>query len=269
MEQLFLQLGRYGLALVFANVFLEQIGAPIPALPTLIVAGALAAYGRMNIVAILAAAVAAALLADSAWYLIGRRQGHRVLKTLCRISLSPDTCVRQTELLFEKAGMPSLLYAKFIPGFSTVAPPLAGITGRSLNAFVVWDGLGSLLWAGTGVVLGVLFHGAVGRLIGYLETMGFWAILVLALGLVVVVIIKWTERRKSKTFLDIARMSVAELKRRLREDEPPPLIVDVRNRASHGYDPRRIPSAVRMALDELDAKVDELPRDRQIVLYCT
>lgn len=269
MEQLVLQLGRYGLALVLCNVFLEQIGAPIPAFPTLVVAGALAAYGKMHIAAILVVAVAGSLAADTIWYLIGRRQGHRVLKTLCKISLSPDSCVRQTETLFEKAGMPSLLYAKFIPGFSTVAPPLAGITGRSLGAFVIWDGLGSLLWAGTGVVLGLLFHNAVGRLIARLETMGYWAVGIVAAALAVVVVLKWRERRKARTLLDIARITVHDLKRRLRDDRPPPLIVDVRNHASHTYDPRRIPGASRMAIDELDEKVDALPRDRDIIVYCT
>jgi membrane protein DedA with SNARE-associated domain len=270
MHQLVAQLSQYGLALVFANVFLEQIGAPIPALPTLIVAGAFAARGKMDLAAILLVAVAGSVIADTAWYLIGRRQGHKVLKTLCRISLSPDTCVRSTESLFEKAGMRSLLYAKFIPGYSTVAPPLAGITGRSLGAFVVWDGLGSLLWAGSGVVLGLLFHDAVQRVIGYLETLGFWALVLVAAGLAAVVIVKWNERRKARTFFDtIARMTAAELKRRLHEEVPPPVVVDVRNRASETYDPRRIPGAIRMALDELEEKVDSLPRDRQIVLYCT
>jgi membrane protein DedA with SNARE-associated domain len=269
MHELVDQLSRYGLAFVFGNVFLEQLGVPIPALPTLIVAGAFAAHGRMHLAAILLVALAGSLIADAAWYLIGRRQGHRVLKTLCKISLSPDSCVRSTEMLFEKAGMPSLLYAKFIPGFSTVAPPLAGITGGSLGAFLVWDGLGSLLWASSGVALGLIFHNAVQQVIGYLETLGFWAVVILAAGLAAVVILKWTERRKARTLLDIARMTVAELKRRLHEDQPPPLIVDVRNRAAHRYDPRRIPGAVRMALDQLDEKIDQLPRDREIVLYCT
>jgi membrane protein DedA with SNARE-associated domain len=269
MHELVDQLGRYGLALVFCNVFLEQIGAPIPALPTLIVAGAFAAHGRMSLATILFVAVAGSLIADSAWYLMGRRQGRRVLKTLCRISLSPDSCVRSTEALFEKAGMPSLLYAKFIPGYSTVAPPLAGITGRGLGAFLVWDGLGSLLWAGSAVVTGLLFHQTIQKVIENLESLGSWAVFVLAAGLAAVVVVKWYERHKSRKLLDLARVSVADLQRSLLEDQPPPLIVDVRSRASHTYDPRRIPGALRIALDELDTHVDQLPRDRDIVLYCT
>jgi membrane protein DedA with SNARE-associated domain len=269
MHELVIQLSRYGLALVFCNVFLEQIGAPIPALPTLIVAGAFAAHGRMSLVNILLVAVAGSLIADTAWYLLGRRQGRRVLKTLCRISLSPDSCVRSTESLFEKAGMPSLLYAKFIPGYSTVAPPLAGITGRSLGAFLVWDGLGSLLWAGSAAVVGHLFHNTIQRVIENLEALGSWAGALLAAGLAAVVAVKWNERRKSRKLLDLARITVAELQRSLLEDQPPPLVVDVRSRAGHTYDPRRIPGALRMALDELDEKIGELPRDRDIILYCT
>jgi membrane protein DedA with SNARE-associated domain len=269
MHELVIQLSRYGLALVFCNVFLEQIGAPIPALPTLIVAGAFAAHGRMSLVNILLVAVAGSLIADTAWYLLGRRQGRRVLKTLCRISLSPDSCVRSTESLFEKAGMPSLLYAKFIPGYSTVAPPLAGITGRSLGAFLIWDGLGSLLWAGSAAVVGHLFHNTIQRVIENLEALGSWAGALLAAGLAAVVAVKWNERRKSRKLLDLARITVAELQRSLLEDQPPPLVVDVRSRASHTYDPRRIPGALRMALDELDEKIGELPRDRDIILYCT
>src|SRR5436309_14448683 len=112
-------IAQYGLTFVFVNVLLEQLGLPIPAAPTLIVAGALSVRGGLRLVDVLAVSVAASLLADSLWYLLGRRLGPGVLKTLCRISLSPASCVRQTSAAFERWGMPSLLVAKFIPGFST------------------------------------------------------------------------------------------------------------------------------------------------------
>ncbi|MGZ7080690.1 MAG: DedA family protein, partial [Thermoanaerobaculia bacterium] len=122
---------HYGTALIAANVFLEQIGAPVPALPTLIVAGALTRNGALSSTAIMAAAVLSSVVADWIWFALGRRYGYTILKTLCRISLSPDSCVRDTEANFERWGMKSLLIAKFIPGFSTIAPPLAGATKRS------------------------------------------------------------------------------------------------------------------------------------------
>jgi membrane protein DedA with SNARE-associated domain len=263
MESLIADLVRYGLFIVFANVFLEQIGAPIPALPTLIVSGALAAQGQMSLPALLGVALVASVSADTIWYLLGRWQGHRVLKTVCRLSLSPDSCVRGTEDMFERIGMPSLLYAKFIPGYSTVAPPLAGATGRSLVAFLLWDGFGSLLWLGSGVLLGGIFHRAIDRVVGYLETLGFWALVVL-----LVIAVKWWQRKRFSRLLRLARISVADLKRMMDAGEAP-AIVDVRNRSAHLHDPRRIPGALRVTFDEIDEKLAELPRDREVVLYCT
>jgi len=268
MESLIADLVQYGLYIVFANVFLEQIGAPIPALPTLIVSGALAAQGQMSLPGLLAVALAASVSADTIWFLLGRWQGHRVLKTVCRLSLSPDSCVRGTEDMFERVGMPSLLYAKFIPGYSTVAPPLAGATGRGLGAFLLWDSFGSLLWLGSGVLLGGIFHRAIDRVVDYLETMGFWALVVIAMGLLLVVAAKWWQRKRFSRKLYQARISVADLKR-LMDSGKAPAIVDVRNHSAHIYDPRWIPGALRITFEELDEKLAELPRDREVVLYCT
>jgi membrane protein DedA with SNARE-associated domain len=268
MDQIVAHLIQYGLAVVFANVFLEQIGAPIPALPTLVVAGALAGRGRMDLVSLLAVALVASVLADTVWFLIGRWQGHRVLRTVCKLSLSPDSCVRGTEDLFERAGMPSLLYAKFIPGYNTIAPPLAGAMGKTLLSFLFWDSLGSLLWIGSGVTVGFIFHRAVGRALIYLETLGYWAMGIVGVVLVLVIAVKWWQRQRLHKILKLARISVAELKRMIADGEAP-LIVDVRNRSAHLHDPRRIPGAVRMTVDEIGAKLGELPRDREIILYCT
>jgi membrane protein DedA with SNARE-associated domain len=268
MDELIAQVGRYGLLLVFANVFLEQVGLPIPALPTLIVAGALVTRGEMGIGPLLLVAIAGSVTADLFWFLLGRRKGYRILELVCRVSLSPDSCVRQTETLFERRGLLSLLFAKFIPGYSTVAPPLAGALGTRLGAFLVWDALGSFLWAGTGVVLGVLFHDAVADAVGYLETLGLWALAVLGAGLFLVIAAKWWQRRRLFKVLRLARISVPELHELIEQGEAP-VVVDVRTRTRHLLDPRRIPGAVRMSIDELDEKLSELPRDREVILYCT
>jgi membrane protein DedA with SNARE-associated domain len=268
MEQTVAHLIQYGLLVVFANVFLEQIGIPIPALPTLVVAGALVARGRMDLAALLTVALAASVLADTVWYYLGRWQGHRVLRTVCKLSLSPDSCVRGTEDLFERAGMPSLLYAKFIPGYNTIAPPLAGAMDKSLGSFVFWDTLGSLLWLGSGVAVGFLFHRAVDRALAYLETLGYWAGGVLAVGLALVILAKWWQRKRVRKLLELARVSVHELKEMMDAGEAP-VIVDVRNRSAHLHDPRRIPGALRVTVDEIGDKLGHLPRDREIVVYCT
>jgi membrane protein DedA with SNARE-associated domain len=267
MHKLVTYLLRYGLAVIFGNVFLEQIGAPIPALPTLIVAGALAQRGRMEILPVLAVALVASLLADTIWFLIGRWQGHRVLRTVCRLSLSPDSCVRGTEDLFERAGMPSLLYAKFLPGYNTIAPPLAGAMGKTVASFLFWDGLGSLLWLGSGLLLGYVFHHAVNQVLHHLENLGFWAGVIVGVVLALVILVKWWQRRRIRKILRLARISVAELKR-LMDSGNAPTIVDVRNRSAKLHDPRRLPGALRMTIDEIDIRLGELPRDREIILYC-
>jgi membrane protein DedA with SNARE-associated domain len=268
MHELITYLLRYGLAVVFGNVLLEQLGAPVPALPTLIVAGALAQQGQMGLGRLLAVALLASLLADTVWFLVGRWQGRRVLRTVCRLSLSPDSCVRGTEDLFERAGMTSLLYAKFIPGYNMIAPPLAGAMGRTVLSFLFWDALGSLLWIVSGVALGYAFHHAVSQVLQHLEDLGFWAGVVLGAALALVILSKWWQRRRVMKVLRLARISAAELKDLLGAGKAP-LIVDVRNRSSHLHDPRRIPGAMKMTFDEIDARLGDLPRDHEIVLYCT
>lgn len=259
---------RYGTSFVFVNVLLEQLGLPVPAVPTLVVAGALAADGRLVFSNLLAAAFFATVFADTLWFLLGRRYGQRILKTLCRVSLSPDTCVRQTEGVFEKYGVASLLFAKFVPGFSTVAPPLAGAAGTSLPRFLLFTSAGTLLWAGSALVLGSVFHGAVERVLAALASLGGWAFVLLAGGLVLYIVVKWQQRRRFYRFLRMARIGVSDL-RRLMDEGQSPVVVDVRSGGARQRDPRRIPGAVTIDLDDLDAHVATLPADREIVLYCT
>lgn len=261
-------IAAYGLALVFANVLAEQLGLPIPALPTLVVAGALAAEGKFSAPLVLLTAVAASVIADLIWYELGRRQGHRVLKTLCRISLSPDTCVRQTERYFERWGLPSLLVAKFIPGFSTVAPPLAGAFRSSRAAFLFFDACGAVLWAGTGIAAGMLFHRAIDRALEKLASVGAWALVLLAGALAAFIAVKWWRRRRFFEALRAARISVEEL-RRLMDDGKSPVVLDVRSNSALKADPRRVPGAEMFAVSEIDRRVAALPRDREIILYCT
>ena len=268
MSKLVAYVAQYGVALVFANVLVEQIGIPIPALPTLIVAGALARDGKLSLTMLIAAAVVASLAADSIWYALGRRYGNRVLKTLCRVSLSPDSCVRQTEGIFERWGMASLVAAKFITGFSTIAPPLAGAMGANLPAFLFYDALGTVLWAGGGLMLGFVFHKEIDDVLSFLEGLGTGALYLLGAGLALFVLYKWWQRRRFYKALRMARISADELRRLFAEEEKP-VVVDVRGAGERLRDPRRIPGATTMELSELDQRLASLPPDRDIVLYCT
>src|SRR4029077_17159373 len=150
---------HHGYVLLLAWVFAEQMGLPVPSMPLLLAAGALAGTGHLNFLASLFYVVFAALVADSIWYQLGRRKGIRILQFLCKISLEPDSCVRRTEGVFSKQGARSLLLAKFLPGLGTVAPPLAGIFHMRAWRFLLFDGLGALLWAGSYLGLGFAFSG--------------------------------------------------------------------------------------------------------------
>ncbi|HSP34309.1 MAG TPA: VTT domain-containing protein [Thermoanaerobaculia bacterium] len=268
MHRLVALIVRYGTPLVWFNVFLEQIGAPIPAVPTLVLAGALSRNGKMSSTAILAGSVAASLLADYIWFLLGRRFGYRVLKTICRISLSPDSCVRETESRFERWGMPSLLIAKFIPGFSTVAPPLAGATGGNALEFLLYDFGGAVLWAGSAVAGGRIFFRAVDRILGALESLGGWAAVIIACALAMIVVAKWWQRIQFFRKLRLARVTPEEVMKMLEGNEPP-LIVDVRSAAAQKRDPRHLPRALVIPTDTLPERLANIPRDREIILYCT
>ena len=268
MEQLTAMIAHYGLALIFVNVFLEQVGVPLPAEPTLMVAGALSVGGSPSFAAVVAVAVAASLLGDLVWYYAGRFYGLRVLKLLCRISISPDSCVRDTQTRFLRWGAPSLLFAKFIPGFGTIAPPLAGVLHVRLGPFVGYSTLSALVWAGLAAGAGMMFWRQIDWALARLEAMGGYALALVLGALALFVAFKWWERRRFFKALRMARISVDALYKMM-QDGHQPVVVDVRSRSAREIDPRRVPGAIAVNLENLDAHVGELPPDRDIILYCT
>lgn len=258
---------EYGLLLVFGVVLVEQLGLPVPALPVLLFAGAKAADDPLYGVIALALAILAAMIGDLVWYAAGRRYGHRVLRLLCRVSLSPDACVRQTESSFEKRGVATLVIAKFVPGLATVAPPVAGALGMKASSFLILDGAGSALYSGTGIVLGLLFHDQVAWLLERLVTLGARALALLVVLLALYVAYRWWDRRRFIRSLDAGRISVDELSRMMGAGEKP-IVLDVRSRVHREIDGRRIPGAVHVDLDALEATLEGIPRDRDVVVYC-
>jgi membrane protein DedA with SNARE-associated domain/rhodanese-related sulfurtransferase len=257
-----------GLTVLFLNVLFEQLGVPVPAVPTLIVAGAMAADGRLPAAAVFGLAVAACLIGDSAWYLAGRRFGGRVMNLLCRISLTPDICVNQTQSSFERWGSKVLIVAKFVPGLSLVAPPLAGATRMGVARFLIYSGLGAALWVGTALLGGVLLKPQIERLLPRVAALGRPALALILTLLAAYIAYKWWERYRFKKALDMARISVAELYARLNAAAPP-VVLDVRSSTAQGLQLRRIPGALHVPLQEVGRHVGTLPRDRDIILYCT
>ena len=266
-HQIVALIAEYGLLLVFFNVLVEQAGLPLPAVPTLVVAGALAAGGQLSLPDILLVALAACLLSDLAWYLAGRRYGAGVLRTLCRISLSPDSCVKQSELRFQRWRAPMLLVAKFVPGLSTVAPPLVGAMGLAPRLFLLFDALGALLWAGAAVALGYLFADGVERALVAFEGAGSLALKLLGALFAAYILFKWWQRRRLLVALRMARIEVDELAQALRSAQPP-LLLDVRAAGSRALDGRTIPGALAFDPATLGTLLEGVPRERELVLYC-
>jgi membrane protein DedA with SNARE-associated domain len=259
---------RHGYMVLLGWVFGEQIGLPVPSLPLLLAAGALAGTHHLNFFASLLLCVLAAVAADSIWYTLGRIKGIKVLQLLCKISLEPDSCVRRTEGVFSKQGARSLLVAKFLPGLSTVAPPLAGIFHMRLRRFLLFDGGGSFLWAGTFLGLGYAFSGQIERIAEHALNLGGGLLVLLIGALVAYISYKFVARQRFMRQLRIGRITVEELKTKLDAGEEL-VIVDLRHALDFEADPETIPGAFRMDAKELEEKDNRLPRDREVILYCT
>jgi membrane protein DedA with SNARE-associated domain/rhodanese-related sulfurtransferase len=267
-QQLLAVLTEFGLTVVFLNVLLNQIGLPVPAVPTLIVAGALGAAGRLSLPGVFAASVTACLLADCGWYVIGLKYGMRVLKTLCRISLEPDSCVSETQSRFERWGVNSLVIAKFVPGLNTIAPPLAGALRIGWLRFLLLSGLAAGLWSAVALLLGVLLRSQVEALLATLDRLGSALALLALLLLAGYIAYKWWERSRFLRLLRMARISVAELYE-LMQAGAAPLVIDVRSLTARTLEPRSIPGARFVPIHDIATHLAQLPTDREIILYCT
>lgn len=267
MSQLTLLIQNHGVFLVFGTVLLEQFGLPIPAFPVLVLAGAMAMQGGASWQLCLAAVLLACLICDFFWFRAGRFYGKRVLRLLCRISLSPDSCVNQTEDRFRRFGPKSLLVSKFVPGFNTIAAPMSGALGTPTRTFLGFAGTGALLWGGTGIALGALFHDSVDHVLATLETMGSAALMVLGGLLALFVVYKYAERRRHRAILGIPRIAIGELKA-LMEAGHDPLIIDARSVTAQGME-SAIPGALLFNDCEPGQLMASLDKDRHIVVYCS
>jgi membrane protein DedA with SNARE-associated domain/rhodanese-related sulfurtransferase len=267
MSQLPHLIHTYGILLVFGVVLLEQIGLPIPAFPVLIIAGARAVDQGQHWVLVLGASLLACLISDYFWFRAGKYYGKRILRLLCKISLSPDSCVSQTEDNFSRYGPKSLIVAKFIPGFNTIAPPLAGAMGTATPRFIWLSVAGGLLWSGVGIGLGACFHDRVDDVIAWFETLGSTALMVVLALLAVFVLLKYIERRRNLGAAALPRITAAEL-RQLLEAGHDPLIVDARSLTARQLE-QGIPGALVYGDFKPERLMATLDRDRHIVVYCT
>ena len=268
MEQALAFVERFGGSVVFAVVFIDQLGFPIPSIPLLLTFGALAGSGRIHPVPSLLGATGASVLADLLWFELGRWKGTRVLGFLCRIALEPDTCVNRTRDLFARHGVKSLLIAKFVPGFDTVAPPLAGLLGVRIVPFLLWSGAGAVLWLAAFGGLGYAFSDNLQVLAAAAAQLG--GTLVLALVGLAVAWLAWKYRARQRVLrsLRMARITPDELYQMIMNGQEP-AIIDVRSKSELESSPYVIEGAQLLAAEEIDARHSEIPRERDIIVYCS
>ncbi len=249
------------------NTLLHELGVPLPMMPTALVVGARAASGAIDPLVPIAAIVAATVIGNSVWFAAGRRYGAGVLKLLCRLSLSADTCVARTESAFGRWGWSSLVVGRFLPGVSLVAPPLAGALGMKWSKFLILTAAGAALYGLVVVGAGMLLRDQIESTLRALGSLGWQALVAVAAVLALYIAWRWWWRRRVARQLDVSRISVDELQRLIAAGDTP-ILVDVRGATMQDVDPRRIPGAIGVPLDAIEAGDAELPRDRLIVLYC-
>lgn len=258
----------YGYLLLFAWLLIEQLGIPLPATPVLLAAGALTAEHELSFPVALLAAMAGSIVADTVWFLIGRRYGHHVLRILCKLSMEPTVCVRKTQDSFGRRRAVTLIIAKFVPGLATLAAPVAGENGMAYGSFLLFDAIGAGLWISTLLVVGRLFGDALKRNPNLLDWFGRFSGVLLILAILGFFVARLQRRRSFLKKLVDSRLEPEELKRQLDAGEPV-FIVDLRHPLELLPDPFTLPGALHFSPDALTARIHEIPRDRDIVLYCT
>jgi len=258
---------RHGYWVLFFNVLVEQLGLPIPAFPVLLAMGALVGLGQRSWGISLALAIGASLLSDSVWFRLGRVRGHSILNLLCRISLEPDSCVSNTKGLFTKFGALALLFAKFVPGLNAAAAPLAGLTRMRAWKFAIADAVGAAAWSATYMGAGFVFRNQLERAAEQAGRMGSGLLLALASMLAAYVARKYYQRRRFIRDLRVARVTPEELLPLLESGSV--AVVDLRRALEVEHDAVKLPGAIWIDIGDLENRQEEIPRDRDVVLYCS
>ncbi len=261
-------LRTYGYPFIFVTVLAESLGLPVPCYPVMLFAAALADALHLRLAVEFILCLCAALTGDGIWYWLGRSRGRPILRWLCSLSLSPDSCVSRTERFFKRRGLKSLLIAKFVPGLNTVAAPLAGMIKVSFLRFVALDLVGITLWAGSAMGLGRAFHTEADWILEWLAAFGRTGGLIIVVLLTGWLLLKAVERRRFYRLLERSRITASELKQRLERGEEI-VIVDLRSDLSYHIDKVKISGAIWIPPEDFEERYREIPRGRPVVMYCT
>ncbi len=264
---------HHAYTILFGWVLAEQGGMPIPSLPVMLAAGTMSAAHRLHLAYVIPVILLACLISDSVWYFLGKRFGRRIMNLLCRFSLESTTCVAKTQGTMMKRGAFTLLFAKFVPGLSTVAAPIAGQAGITYPVFVAYDMLGSLIWAAVWLFAGRFFGDVAERSRSFFSLLEHLAAPLVLAGVIGLLAQRLWKRRQFRTQLRGLRLEptalMALIEAAQEEGTERPFIVDLRHPLDVLADPLVLPGALRIGPDELKLRRELLPTDRDVVLYCT
>jgi membrane protein DedA with SNARE-associated domain/rhodanese-related sulfurtransferase len=264
---------HHAYSLLFGWVLIEQAGVPVPSIPVMLAAGTLSASHKLHIAYAIGVILVASLIADSGWYWLGRRYGRKILDFLCRFSLESSTCVVKTQGTMGRRGASTLLFAKFVPGLSTMAPPIAGQAKIPFSTFLLYDGLGTLVWATTWLLAGRFFGDIAEKSQRFYNGLGHFAVLLVAAAVIAVIVWRIVKLRQFRSQLVELRLEPHELHSMICVAKDGglelPFIVDLRHPLDVLADPLVLPGAVRIGPDDLKSRSESIPRDRDVVLYCT
>jgi membrane protein DedA with SNARE-associated domain len=261
------QLVRHGLLALFVIMLMDQLALPVPMDIFIFAAGGLVGAGKIGLVPAIATLLAAGVLGNIAWYMLGRRHGERILKFLCKVSVEPDSCVRRTQNLFTRHGVKALLVAKFVPGLNTVAAPLAGVSGVPFPRFLGFISLGLLLWIVPYLLLGMVFRHQLEAVAAWMGRMGSSLVWIVAGVVAAYFAYKVARRWHLLRFLRMSRVTAEEVKAMIDRGDPL-AIIDLRHAMSVRSLPVAIPGSILMTPDEVESRHQEIARDRDVVLYC-
>ncbi|MDE1169650.1 MAG: VTT domain-containing protein [Verrucomicrobium sp.] len=260
-----------GYAGLFAWILAEQLGVPIPAMPVILAAGTLVASGKFGLLSCVGLILVACLLADGIWYYLGRSKGVHILHFVCRLSWKPNTCISQTKGVFMRYGASALLFAKFVPGLNTLAPPLAGAVGISARRFFAYDAAGSLFWGLLPLLAGLGLGAAMpdpARIGAFLQEN--WAEV---LACVVGAFLLWTFAHRRIYLYQLGQelkkaVTVEALKEMLDRGEDL-VLLDIRHPINFKLRPVMLPGARHVGYQEIEANnLEKVPMERSLIVYC-
>lgn len=264
---------RHVYSVLFGWVLVEQAGVPIPSVPLMLAAGTMSAAHKVQLALIIPVILLACLMADTMWWWLGRRFGSRVLDLLCRLSLDASTCVNRAQGSIARRGGVTLLFAKFVPGVSTIAAPIAGQSGMKFREFAMFDMAGTLVWASAWLFAGRFFGDIAERSTKLFSTLTHFAVVVVLVMILGTIIYRYVQRQRFMAELRGLRLEPEQLLAMIEEARSEglqlPFIIDLRHPLDVLTDPEVLPGALRIGPDELRLHRDEIPGDREIVLYCT